>query len=242
MEKVLFNNKENGFKVIVNEVYDNKPIIVIFPGGAYHHLSTREAIPVSNKFISLGYNTAVVYYSIAPFSNYIQEMQANMVIKTLSEKYDAIFTLGFSAGGHLAALAATQENVYNIKGMILSYPVISLKEYTHKETQANFLGNNNNLQNQEKYSIHKRVNKNTVPCFIWTTKDDKSVPYENTLMMVEALKKNNIFHKCVIFPTGPHGMALADETAIKDGDTSYVNKEVATWVNEADKFIKEVLQ
>ena len=81
MEKVLFNDTDNGFKVIVNEVYENKPIIVIFPGGSYTHLSTREAIPVSNKFIELGYNTAIVYYSVAPFADYIQEKQANLAKK-----------------------------------------------------------------------------------------------------------------------------------------------------------------
>ena len=242
MEKVLFNDTDKGFKVIVNEVYESKPIIVIFPGGSYTHLSTREAIPVSNKFIELGYNTAIVYYSVAPFANYIQEKQANLVIKTLSEKFKDIFVLGFSAGGHLAGLTATQENVYNIKGMLLSYPVISLNYYTHKGTQENFLKENNNLANQEKYSIHNRVNKNTVPCFIWSTIDDEAVPYENTLMMVDVLKKNGVFHKCVLFPSGPHGMALADESAILNGNLAYVNKEVAKWVNMADDFIKKVIK
>jgi hypothetical protein len=37
-------------------------------------------------------------------------------------------------------------------------------------------------------------------------------------------------------------MALADETAINDGDTSYVDAEVAKWVNMADTFIKEVVK
>ena len=59
MENILFFNKDNGFKVVVNHTYDDKPMIVIFPGGGYHHLSTREAIPVSNKFLSLGYNTTI---------------------------------------------------------------------------------------------------------------------------------------------------------------------------------------
>ena len=54
-------------------------------GGGYHHLSTREAIPVSNKFLSLGYNTTIVYYSVAPHANFIQEEQANLVIKELSK-------------------------------------------------------------------------------------------------------------------------------------------------------------
>ena len=89
---------------------------------------------------------------------------------------------------------------------------------------------------------NKRINNNTVPCFVWTTKTDASVPYENTLMLIEALKQHNVFHRYHIYPKGPHGMALADETAIHNGDTSYVDEEVATWVNKADNFIKEVLK
>ena len=241
MENVMFSNKDNGFKVVVNHRYDNKPMIVIFPGGGYHHLSTREAIPVSNKFLSLGYNTTIVYYSVAPYANFVQEEQANLVIKELSKKYSDIFVVGFSAGGHLAGLSATQEKVHNIKGMVLCYPVISLNEYTHKGTQENFLKDCNTLENQTKYSIHNRVNESTVPCFIWTTKDDASVPYQNTLMMIDKLNENKVFNRHVIFPSGPHGMALADESAIKDGDTSYVNKEVAMWPDLVDEFIKEVI-
>ena len=85
MENILFFNKENGFKVVVNHRFDNKPMIVIFPGGGYHHLSTREAIPVSDKFLSLGYNTTIVYYSVTPHANFVQEEQADLVIKELSK-------------------------------------------------------------------------------------------------------------------------------------------------------------
>lgn len=242
MSKTLFKNKENGFEVIVNEVYKNKPMIVIFPGGGYHHLSTRESVPVSNKFISLGYNTTIVYYSVAPFANFIQLDQANMVLKELSKTYKDIIVMGFSAGGHLAGISATQDNVYNVKAMILCYPVVSFLSHTHEGTLTNFLSGNNTEENKYKFSIDKRINDNTVPCFVWTTKTDASVPYENTLMLIEALKQHNVFHRYHIYPKGPHGMALADETAVHNGDTSYVDEEVATWVNKADNFIKEVLK
>ena len=72
------------------------------------------------------------------------------------------------------------------------------------------------------------------------TKTDTSVPYENTLMMVEALKKNNIVHECVLFISGQHGLALADKTAIKDGDTSYISDEVSVWPELLLKFIKMI--
>lgn len=242
MSKILFKNEKVGFEVVVNEVYENKPMIVIFPGGGYHHLSTRESIPVSNKFISLGYNTTIVYYSVAPFADYIQLKQANMVIEELSKKYNDIIVIGFSAGGHLAGITATQENVFNVKGMILCYPVVSFLKYIHEGTVTNFLSGNDTQENRYKYSINNRINKNTVPCFVWTTKTDVTVPYENTLMLIDALEKNNVFYRYHIYPNGPHGMALADETAIHNGDTSYINKEVATWVEKADSFIKEILK
>ena len=110
MSKILFKNEKVGFEVVVNEVYENKPMIVIFPGGGYHHLSTRESIPVSNKFISLGYNTTIVYYSVAPFADYIQLKQANMVIEELSKKYNDIIVIGFSDRLHKLALP---NNFYN---------------------------------------------------------------------------------------------------------------------------------
>ena len=45
--------------------------------------------------------------------------------------------------------------------------------------------------------------------------------------MIDALTSNEVYNEFVIFETGQHGLALADETAIKDGDTSYINKEVS---------------
>ena len=36
----------------IYEIDKDKPLILIFPGGGYHHLSPRESLPVSNKFNS----------------------------------------------------------------------------------------------------------------------------------------------------------------------------------------------
>ena len=56
----------------------------------------------------------------------------------------------------------------------------------------------------------------------------------------EALKKNNIVHECVLFNSGQYGLALVDKTAIKDGDTSYINDEVSVWPELLLKFIKKI--
>ena len=134
-----------------------------------------------------------------------------------------------------------EKEKYNLEAAILAYPVISLKEYTHEETARNFLGNLISDTERIKYSSHYRVDKNTVPTFIWTTMDDETVPYENTLMMREALDRNKIKNQVMIFPHGVHGLALADETAVVNGNTEvFFRPDIAIWFTEAIKFIKEV--
>lgn len=234
--KILSSFKDG--KLVINAPYKNKPIILIFPGGGYHHLADREAYPVSEKFIGIGYNTAILFYSVYPYCYPTQINEANEAVNYLKEKYNKVYVLGFSAGGHLAGLVATENK--NVSAMFLSYPVISFLDYAHQGSIKHLLQDNDTLENKSKLSLQNRVDNNTPPCFIWHTKTDTSVPYENTLMMVEALKKNNIVHECVLFNSGQHGLALADKTAIKDGDTSYINDEVSVWPELLLKFIKMI--
>ena len=149
--------------------------------------------------------------------------------------------VGFSAGGHLASLLATEKEKYNLEAAVLAYPVISLKEYTHEDTAKNFLGALISDEERIKYSSQYRVNKDTVPTFIWTTKDDETVPYENTLMMKEALDKYHIKNEVMIFPHGVHGLALADETAVVSGNKEvFFRPDIAIWFTKAINFIKEL--
>ena len=235
----LFNNKEDNFNAILNEVDATKPMIVIFPGGGYDHLSSRESLPVATRFNQLGYNTTIVNYSVAPHADFIQLKQANQVIEKLSEDYENIVVMGFSAGGHLAGICATQHIFKNIKCFVLCYPVVSFEKHIQKGTKTNFLKGHDTIENQKLYSINNRVNSQTPPCFIWTTKDDASVPYENTLMMIDALKENNIDYESVIFPSGPHGMALADESSRLGGGDNLIDENIAKWPLMVDKFIKK---
>ena len=86
------------------------------------------------------------------------------------------------------------------------------------------------------------MTNDTVPTFIWTIKNDKTVPYENTLAMIESLKKYGIRHEYKIYPKGVHGMALADEFDIRYGNPDYKNDKVAQWINLAVKFFEEILK
>ena len=149
--KTLIKNELIGYEVLIDEPYKDRPMFVIFPGGGYHHLSTREAEPVAEKFLSFGYNVTIVKYSVAPHADFIQLKQGLEVVELLSKTYDKIVVCGFSAGGHLAGLVATEKAKNNIKAMILCYPVITLCDKTHLGTRTNLLANGNDtLENRIK--------------------------------------------------------------------------------------------
>lgn len=232
----------NNAHLVINIVNnDCKTMILIFPGGGYQLLSNRESGPIATKFNYYTYNTAILYYSCHGLDSFSEAKEA---LKILSKDYPNIIVVGFSAGGHLAGLLGTEKDSkeYNLKGMVLCYPVITLLDYTHEDTCRNLLLNYNTLDNRIKYSVEKRVDSTTVPTFIWTTKDDETVPYENTLMMIDALKKHNIYHESVIFDHGRHGLALADWTAVVLNDESFLNSDVARWFDMALKFIRKVTE
>lgn len=223
----------------LNIIDEKLPIILISPGGAYEHISTRENKPVSDKFLKLGYNTCVLSYSVYPESYPFPLIDIEETFKYLKNRFNKVFVMGFSAGAHLTALLGTSKLSKEISAMVLCYPVISMTKYFHKGSRDNFLGSNNNDKLAHELSIENRVNKETPPTFIWTTKEDQAVPYENTLMLIDALKNNNIPHEYKIFPHGRHGLALADETAIKNNDLSFFNEEVQIWPTLVDNFLKK---
>ena len=226
--------------LVINIIdYNQKTVFLILPGGGYQLLSNRESGPIATRANMEGYNSAILYYTCKPYIPYEEGLAS---LKELSKDFLNIVAIGFSAGGHLASLLATTKEKYNLKASILCYPVISLKEYTHEDTARSFLGNDLSDETRIKYSSQYRVDDNTVPTFIWTTKDDELVPYENTLMMAESLKKHHILNETLIFERGVHGLALADETAVVSGDYKTYNRpDIAIWFNEAIKFVKKVI-
>lgn len=227
-------NETSSYTLYLNDENPLTPLIVIIPGGGYNHLSIREDLPVVNKFLSFSYNVCSFHYTVLNSDNFIQEKEIEYLISTLSKTYKNIYLIGFSAGGHLTSLGVTSNNIDTscIKGVCLLYPVISFANYIHEGTKNNFLGKNDSLENETKYSINNRIlNKKTdlPPFFIFHSKVDKSVPYQNSLILKEALDKKNIKNHLTLFEKGPHGFALADETAVLNDDNSYIVKENQIW-------------
>ncbi|EJC3746391.1 hypothetical protein MYY11_002808 [Enterococcus faecium] len=97
------------------------PTVIICPGGGYRMISHRESEPLAVAFLAKGYHAVVLTYPVLENINMISSFYLDMNKNLISEVYqligknqskwemrsDMIFLLGYFAGGHLAALYAT---------------------------------------------------------------------------------------------------------------------------------------
>ena len=114
-------------------------------------------------------------------------------------------------------------------GLLLGYPVITSGKDAHRASFVKLLG-----ENYEKYiddiSLENKVSKDTPESFIWHTFDDNSVPLENTLLLVEALRKNNVKFEYHVFPDGCQGLGLGTKETTTKGGKHY-QPEVYAWTS-----------
>lgn len=174
---------------------------------------------------------------------------------------DAVIVLGCSAGGHLAAslgvfwkedflakaagIPAADNRLLRPDGMILCYPVITSGEFAHRGSFENLLGEREGRTERledgdsllRRLSLETRVTADTPPAFIWHTFTDGSVPVENSLLFVSALRRAGVSTEFHMYPRGEHGLGLANRlTETRDGRA--VQKECATWISLAHNWLE----
>lgn len=238
---------------------DSRPLVLICPGGGYQYTSDREAEIFAMQFLSMGYHAAVLRYSCAParYPVALTELAtAMLLIRENAGKWhvnpEQILVLGCSAGGHLAAslgvfwqedflaealgLQVEQKELIRPDGMILCYPVITSGEYAHIGSIENLLGDKME-ELAEKVSLENQVTKLTPPAFIWHTFTDGSVPVENSLMLVSALRRAGVSTEFHMYPCGGHGLGLASRLSMS-ASGSGVQEECTSWISLVHTWIE----
>jgi len=240
--------KMNSKNYIDLNLIDNKKrdIVLIFPGGGYEHTSSREAIPISNVFINDGYHTAIYYYREEKLIYPVIKEEGLDVIRKLklNSLIENIYLIGFSAGGHFAAMLATNYNDL-IGAIILAYPVISSDPLIyHSGSIHNLLGTNLNEKTLEEVSLEKQVTNEMSPVFIMHTMDDQSVPVENSLRFIQALNNHQIYNESHLYPKGIHGISLATKEVAFDymDKDDFVNQfgYISPWIELAKDFLRRI--
>ena len=240
---------------------EKRDAILIIPGGGYSGVcSDREGENIAIAFNALGYACFVLDYSVKPnavFPRPLTEASLAMVhIKENAEKYkvdpERVFVLGFSAGGHLAGSLGTRWHIPEVanainapfgtnkpKGMILCYPVLCWFDKTDKGTFHNAFGTETPTDEQVRLvSLENDLGENTVPAFLWHTASDSAVNVQNTLKMATALSEAGVSFEAHVFPCGPHGMALANETTA--ASPNMIDDRIAEWPRLADGWMKTI--
>ena len=134
-----------------------------------------------------------------------------------------IVVIGFSAGGHLAALAATQPVPGNPESddpidrvssrpdfLVLGYPWIGAisSDTSHLSYCKQFNVMDRCEALRVAYSPDLFVTKDTPPTFLFHTFNDQTVPVEQGLRFYEALIKAGVQSEMHIFANGPHGVGF----------------------------------
>jgi acetyl esterase/lipase len=114
---------------------------------------------------------------------------------------------------------------------VLCYAVISMGEYTHGGSKKNLLGDNPDPVLVESLSNEKQVSKETPPCFIWHTWEDKAVRLENSLMFANALQKAGVPFDLHVYEKGPHGIGLSQgKNGVAPDDVHPWGKDLVFWL------------
>jgi acetyl esterase/lipase len=221
--------------------HGNGSAVLVFPGGAYRGLAANlEGRQVADWFTAHGFLAFVLSYRL-PANGYLLPvplLDARRAIQTVrgrAQDYhidpNRIVVIGFSAGGHLAALSATQpvagsadadDPIARVSSrpdyLVLGYPWIGAisSDTSHLSYCKLF-----NLMDQCEalriaYSPDLFVNKDTPPTFWYHTFNDETVPLEQGLRFYEALVKAGVPAEAHIFAKGPHGTGLGKADAALD--------------------------
>ncbi|NII85801.1 alpha/beta hydrolase [Pedobacter sp. SG908] len=227
--------------------------VIICPGGGYGALAfSHEGTDVAKRFNAIGVTAFVLKYRLPSDQIMVDKtygplqdaQQAIYLIRKNAKKYgikaNRIGIMGFSAGGHFASTLVAHYNDLKIADpekialrpnfAALIYPVISFEESVHTGTMKNLLGPNPADSLKHYFSANKNVNKKTPPTFLVHAKDDKTVPYENSVLMNEALKKNKVDTDIYLYEKGGHGFGLINKTS----DVDWFNL-LAAWMKK-EKF------
>lgn len=206
--------------------------VIICPGGGYGRLAMDiEGSMVAGWFNSIGISAFVLKYrlpsdlimidkSIGPLQD---AQEAVRIVRRNASAWGIdpakIGIMGFSAGGHLASTLSTHynEKVYEVSDevsgrpdfSILIYPVISMDTaITHRGSRDALLGKSPSQDKITHFSNELQVTSDTPPGFLVHATDDTTVPVQNSINYLLAMKKRNVLCELHMYEKGGHGFGL----------------------------------
>lgn len=219
----------------------NGKAVIICPGGGYAKTAfDKEGIHIAQSLVKDSITAFVLKYripqdltnldkSIAPLQD---AQQAIRHVRKHAIKYriqpNKIGIMGFSAGGHLAASAAThfqevadpnERDSISVRPdfVALIYPVVSFTDsLTHNGSRNRLLGDRPSEADIRYWSNELQIGFESPPAFLVHAADDKAVPVGNSLAYYRACIAKGVLVEMHLYPKGGHGFGIDNPTTEDD--------------------------
>lgn len=202
------------------------PGVLVFPGGGYGMTSLDEGCRVARRLAQAGISAGVCLYRVAPATYpapLLDGCRAVRMFRSIARDggFDPsnVTLLGFSAGGHLAGLVATQSTASDPaedehcgrphvpEGLALIYPLVSLLGVTHRPSVERLLGSSPDEELRVSLSVERRVTRALPPLFVVHASDDVVVPVAQSLDLVARCVNLGLRPELHVLDRGGHGFA-----------------------------------
>lgn len=204
--------------------------VIVCPGGSYARLAianegegaVRTLTPRGVAVFILKYRL-VEYGYPAPLQDVLRAVR---LVRSRAQEFglrpDRIGLFGASAGGHVAASAATMFDapegrtgaaLDHVSGrpdfVALLYPVITMRPpFVHADSRRNLLGASPSDPLVARMSIEEHVRAEMPPLFLVHTFEDRSVPIEQSLAFVAAVRRAGVPIEAHFYERGAHGFGM----------------------------------
>jgi acetyl esterase/lipase len=201
------------------------------PGGGYSTHAAHEGEPIVSWLNGLGVRASVFRYPLlVPHPEPLYALRAE--IRRLRDGgTERIGLIGFSAGGHLAGLAALAPGAdpgERVDFAVLGYAITSMETETYRPARLILLGEDATPELRRATSLDTLATPSSPPFFVWHTAEDAYVPPEHTYRLARSLAAHGVPHTVHVFAHGPHSLGLAQSS----GDAAAWTTLAASWIAE----------
>jgi acetyl esterase/lipase len=205
--------------------------MIVLPGGGYAAHAPHEAEPVARWLAEIGVPASVFRYPLHVRHPVPLDALRAEIGRRRAAGAQRVGLIGFSAGGHLAGLAALAPGAapdQTVQFAVLGYAITSTETETYRPARLILLGEDASPRLRRSTSLDSLVTPGLPPFFVWHTAEDPYVPPEHTYRLASALAASGVPHAVHVFAHGPHGLGLAQDAG-----------EAAIWTTLANAWIQE---
>jgi acetyl esterase/lipase len=203
--------------------------MIVLPGGGYAAHTPYEAEPVARWLGGIGVQASVFRYPLNVRHPVPLDALRAEIGRRRAAGAQRIGLIGFSAGGHLAGLAALAPGAtpdQTVQFAVLGYAITSMETETYRPSRLILLGEDAAPELRRSTSLDTLVTPASPPFFVWHTAEDTYVPPEHTYRFASALAASGVPHAVHVFAHGPHGLGLAQDA----GQTAIWTTLAKAWI------------